>query len=170
MILSQLIIMNKFYLLSVFLLCSMQIFAQDIDSLEIAQKRKPLNEMQRDSVLINIHNNVDFLASIKLRDKSSIVGRYKVYRTTNIYNSLMLDTASGKITALQISINDDERRFEYPICDAVEKDLQWQIIGRFELYPTGNNYNFILLDTILGYSYQVQWSTKRSDCGIWEIR
>ena len=31
-------------------------------------------------------------------------------------------------------------------------------IGRFELYPTKNIYNFIMLDVINGETYQVQWS------------
>ena len=32
--------------------------------------------------------------------------------------------------------------------------------GRFELYPTKNMYNFILIDTEKGYTYQVQWHTE----------
>lgn len=170
MILSQLIFMKKFYLLFVFLLCSTQIHAQDIDSLETAPKLKTLTDIQRDTVLVNIQKSVDYLASSKLRDKRDLVGRYKVYRTANIYNNLMLDTATGKITALQISTSDDDHRIAYTICEVIEYDLEWQIIGRYELYPTGNNNNFILLDTLLGFSYQVQWSTKSSECGIWRIR
>lgn len=40
----------------------------------------------------------------------------------------------------------------------------WEDIeaGRFELYPTKNIYNFILIDTKKGYTYQVQWHTKES--------
>ena len=32
--------------------------------------------------------------------------------------------------------------------------------GRFKLYPTDNMYNFIMVDVILGNTYQVQWNTK----------
>ena len=32
--------------------------------------------------------------------------------------------------------------------------------GRFELYPTGNMYNFIMVDVIDGRSWQVQWSNE----------
>lgn len=91
------------------------------------------------------------------------VGRYKIYPTTNIYTSLKLDTASGRITALQISLG-DTYGIEYDITDAVVPDET--IIGRFELYPTKNNFNFILLDTIFGYAYQVQWSTNSEECMI----
>lgn len=54
-------------------------------------------------------------------------------------------------------------------CDAIETDYDWMIVGRYELYPTGNNYNFILIDTIFGRSYQVQWSTESNQCGKWRI-
>ena len=35
--------------------------------------------------------------------------------------------------------------------------------GRFKLYPTGNMYNFIMVDVINGRSWQVQWSTKKDE-------
>lgn len=80
-----------------------------------------------------------------------------------------MDTATGQVTALQIGINNDKSRFEYSVCDAIETDYDWMIVGRYELYPTGNNYNFILIDTIFGRSYQVQWSTESDQCGRWRI-
>ena len=139
---------------------------QTSDSVKVATK--PLTNIQRDSLLTNIGQNVRIIAN-ETSDLKHEVGRYKVYRTTNIYNSLKLDTASGRITALQIGINNDKSRFEYIVCNAIEDDPKWRIIGRYELYPTGNNFNFILIDTILGQAYQVQWSTKNEECGIWVI-
>ena len=139
---------------------------QTLDSVKVATK--PLTDIQRDSLLTNIGQNVRIIADETTGLKNK-VGRYKVYRTTNIYNSLKLDTASGRITALQIGINNDKSRFEYTVCNAIEDDPKWRIIGRYELYPTGNNFNFILIDTILGQAYQVQWSTKNEECGIWVI-
>ena len=38
-----------------------------------------------------------------------------------------------------------------------------EIPGRYELYPTQNIHTFILLDTVKGYTYQVQWSINGSD-------
>ena len=35
--------------------------------------------------------------------------------------------------------------------------------GRFKLYPTGNMYNFIMVDTIDGRTFQVQWSIKEEE-------
>lgn len=129
--------------------------------------RKPLTQLQRDSLLTTIGDDLHSLT----RDANyleSLIGRYKIYPTNNIYNSLMLDTSTGRVTAVQIGINNDNSRFQYKVCDAVETNYELAIVGRFELYPTGNNYNFILLDTLWGYTYQVQWSTD-NNCGIWRI-
>lgn len=117
-----------------------------------------LTDAQRDSVLARTQRAVSFIANTHL---TGGVGRYKVYPTKNNYNSLKLDTATGKVTALQISLN-DVYGMEYDITDAVVPDER--LIGRFELYPTNNVYNFILLDTIFGYAYQVQWSTNKDEC------
>ena len=35
--------------------------------------------------------------------------------------------------------------------------------GRFKLYPTGNMYNFIMVDVEMGDTWQVQWSTKENE-------
>lgn len=145
-------------------LCVLHAYGQDTDSyVEIVTQ--PLTEIQRDSLLTNIAKNTYHIADETILQNK--VGRYKVYRTSNIYNSLKLDTATGRITALQIGIDSDKKRFEYSVCDAVYPD--GEIIGRYELYPTGNNYNFILIDTIFGYSYQIQWTLNDEECGRWRI-
>lgn len=158
--------MKKICLIFISLIVVLNANGQVSDSAKVAAK--PLTDIQRDSLLTNIGQNVRIIAN-EASDLKHEVGRYKVYRTTNIYNSLKLDTASGRITALQIGINNDKSRFEYIVCNAIEDDPKWRIIGRYELYPTGNNFNFILIDTILGQAYQVQWSTKNEECGIWVI-
>ena len=137
------------------------------------------------------------------------IERYKVYETTNIYTSLLLDTATGKIWHLQIAtgdgdqlkyvLSDEQHAFteeqiteEYnedykyweetynskadSIVSAESKSL-WKPFpletrlamstiaknGRFKLYPTGNMYNFIMVDVINGRTWQVQWSTKENE-------
>ena len=137
-------------------------YGNPIDSL---MNGKPISDYHRDSIIYRIGESVGRISN-NVCGKTEI-GRYKVYKTENIYNSLKLDTATGKITALQIGMNDDSSRMEYTICEEVT--YYDSVIGRFELYPTGNRYNFILLDTIYGQAYQVQWSTKTKECGIWRI-
>ncbi len=139
------------------------VFAQSPDS--IKHVSEPLTEIQKDSVILSIKESTEYLAEKEYVKQK--IGRYKVYRTTNTYNSLKLDTATGAITALQIGINKDSNRMEYTIAEDL---ITWEIIvGRFELYPTGNMYNFILLDTFSGQAWQVQWGTKNSECGRWRI-
>ena len=52
-----------------------------------------------------------------------------------------------------------DTRFEVPLNSSdIAKNLnKSKKIGRYELYPTQNMYNFILLDQIDGDTYQVQW-------------
>lgn len=162
--------MKKLSLLIILFFSAVCGFAQTPDSVKVVEKPqpKPLTQEQRDSLLTSIQENVDYISDVFF-DKKKYLGRYKVYRTTNIYNNLKLDTSTGRITALQIGVGNSADRMEYEICDAIETDYDLQIVGRFELYPTGNNYNFILLDTMFGRSYQVQWSTKSDECGRWRI-
>ena len=134
------------------------------------------------------------------------IERYKVYNTTNIYTSLLLDSATGRIWQLQIGVGDTDR-LETVLSDrkiaksketitkewnklmeeweeeynskpdsiiSVEKKEKWKPYtlketlemrtiaknGRFKLYTTDNNYNFIMVDVINGNTYQVQWNTK----------
>ena len=39
---------------------------------------------------------------------------------------------------------------------AVSESSGWN--GRFDMYPTNNMYNFMMIDTETGQVYQVQWS------------
>ncbi len=137
------------------------------------------------------------------------IERYKVYETTNIYTSLLLDSATGKIWQLQIGLpdtdqlktvlsddvkawtvedltekhNDNMKEWEEEynskpdsIVTAEDKAYwkpttldykleNWRIAqnGRFKLYPTGNMYNYIMVDVIDGRTWQVQWSTKENE-------
>ena len=122
--------------------------------------QSPETQGQEDSSVVQIK---------ALLTKNAKVGRYKVYPTTNTYTSLRLDTATGEVYALQIGMNRDSERMKYLICDALWDEDDDLTIGRYELFPTKNIYNFILLDTINGNSFQIQWSTKSSECGRWLI-
>ena len=86
--------------------------------------------------------------------------RYRLFSTNNRWTFLKLDTMTGKIWQVQFSIDGDEYRFETPLSltDITNNLKQEKVIGRFTLYPTKNTYNFIMVDQIDGYTYQVQWS------------
>lgn len=82
---------------------------------------------------------------------------YKLYPTDNMYTFLELNTVTGQIWIVQWSTSGN--RFKY-ILDIKERIYSWddKIAGRFELYPTENMYNFVLLDNKDGRCWQVQWS------------
>lgn len=86
---------------------------------------------------------------------------YKLYPTDNIWTFLELETSSGRIWQVQYSTKGPDYRFRTQLNSV---PLVWDdeecFAGRFELYKTQNMYNFILLDTFDGRTWQVQWSTE----------
>lgn len=114
----------------------------------------------RDSTLMQIAKSLS-----EIHDRVSKSDRYKLYPTENIYNFLKLDTATGKIDQVQWSL-DSEKEGSVTIND---DDLSYETgNGTFELYPTKNIYQFLLLDKVTGRQWHVQWgmeNTKR-----WIIR
>lgn len=86
----------------------------------------------------------------------SLKNRYKLYKTENVYNLLRLDTKTGMIAQVQWSL-EDGKEGTFTIND---KDLTYGYgtgSGTFELYPTNNMYQFILLDKTNGRMWHVQW-------------
>lgn len=79
--------------------------------------------------------------------------RYKFYPTDNVYNFLKLDTRTGKIEQVQWSL-DTSNEGSVVIND---EDLSWYSGSSFELYPTKNIYQFLLLDKSNGRTWHVQW-------------
>ena len=92
--------------------------------------------------------------------------RYKLYPTFNMWTFLKLDTKLGVITQVQFSLNDDNE-FETPL-GSINLEGESKA-GRFELYPTTNNWTFILLDGETGAAYHVQWNQDASKRGIMPI-
>ena len=86
----------------------------------------------------------------------SLKNRFKLYQTENIFTFLQLDTKTGQIKQVQwsldsnnegsITINDDDLSYGFGYGS-----------GSFELYPTKNMFQFILLDKTDGRKWHVQW-------------
>lgn len=86
--------------------------------------------------------------------------RYKFYPTENIYNFIKLDTHTGRIEQVQWSL-DTNKEGSVSINN---EDLSWMSGSLFELYPTQNMYQFLLLDKTNGRAWHIQWGmedTKR---------
>lgn len=116
------------------------------------------HEMRVDSLLSKIDTlmiiNNQLLEHIDI-DLSSKT-RYKLYETENIYTLLRLDTKTGMIDQVQWSL-DSEKEGTFTING---EDLTYGFglgSGSFELYPTKNMYQFILINKTNGRMWHVQW-------------
>ena len=93
---------------------------------------------------------------------------YKLYPTENMWTFLKLDTRTGKVWQVQYSVNSDN----YGEVVVNDWDLTYgenDKAGRFELYPTKNIHNFLLLDKKDGIVVQVQWSMNADNRGLINI-
>ena len=125
-------------------------------SLSFAQSDIGNSSNRIDSMLVKIEGDIQetnsWLQYIGL--KISHENRYKLYPTENIYTFLQLDTKTGRIEQVQWSLDEDEEG-TMTINDI---DLTFgDSPGNFELYPTQNMYQFILLDKTDGRKLHVQW-------------
>ncbi len=93
--------------------------------------------------------------------------KYKLYKTQNIWTFLELNTCNGEVYKVQWTIDRNKHdRFVKFIGSANNMGnvlFRDYYPGRFELYDTDNIYNFILLDTYSGKTWQVQWGIKDSE-------
>lgn len=118
------------------------------------------HEQKVDSLLSKIDTllmiNNQLLEHLEIN--TSLKGRFKLYQTENIYTLLQLDTKTGKIEQVQWSLDSDKEG----TITINNDDLSWGYgygSGSFELYPTKNMYQFILIDKTDGRKWHVQWGT-----------
>lgn len=127
-----------------------------------AYAQKQSIEAVRDSVFDEILSKVDFIEDLMYEKYEKPC--YKLYKTSNIHIFLKLNTANGKIDLVQWSLDSDNEGSS----TINNEDLRFlkfgnEINGTFELYPTDNMYQFMLLDTIMGRMWHVQWGFKASE-------
>ncbi len=93
---------------------------------------------------------------------------YKLYPTKNMWTFLKLNTRNGQLWQVQFDVSGSNRGevdlSPITLCFSFEEKN-----GRFELYPTQNMYNFIMLDRVDGRTWQVQWSQDEENRGIIKI-
>ena len=121
---------------------------------------------QNDSLAMTTSNSIAIHASelVKLQDNKA--NRYKIYPTENIYILIKLDTHTGRLELIQWSLNTDN---EFSATLNGDDLSIYDGLNSFELYPTQNMYQFILLDKATGRNWHVQWGTKSSDLWIRRI-
>jgi len=67
---------------------------------------------------------------------------------------------------VHFTVKDDGGQGELVLNSLPLVSKEKEVNGRFTLYPTENMYNFLLLDQIDGYVYQVQWSMEAKNRGV----
>ncbi|WP_289202817.1 hypothetical protein [Bacteroides acidifaciens] len=67
-----------------------------------------------------------------------------------------MDTRTGRIEQVQWSLDTDKEGS----VSINNEDLSWSSGSLFELYPTQNMYQFLLLDKTNGRAWHVQWGMK----------
>ena len=118
--------------------------------------------------VFNIHaeSNTSFAV---VQNSANSNAKYILYPTTNMWAFLKLDTSTGIITQVHFSVGDDNRAEVNLNPYSLLGYDETQTNGRFALYPTQNMFNFILLDTKSGQTWQVQWSNDSDKRGIVKI-
>lgn len=87
--------------------------------------------------------------------------RFEIYRTENVFTSLLLDTRTGRLWQIAYSL--DNKHFEGRIpVSADDKASETGKNGRFSLTSTFNMWTFFLTDNITGAVWHCQFSIKDS--------
>lgn len=130
-------------------------------------------------LLIAFWTGINVMAEDSIRNTSvespmSIVYQYadenfKLYPTQNMYIFILLDTRNGRLELVQWSTKSSSRTRASLSYQRRISYSEEEIPGRFELYPTTNMYNFIMVDKIDGRTWQVQWAIEPEDRMVLQI-
>ena len=137
-----------------FLLCMLAV---------VGNAQKTYTQEERDSLLNRIEFHLD-----NIEFSMEVSQRYKIYKTENNYIFLKLDTRTGMIDLIQWNL-DEDKEFEAPL-NSERLTLLTSENGQFELIPTNNIFQFLLLDRNLGRVWHVQWGFKEKERWIRRIR
>ena len=139
------------YLLGLLLVCFASCFSQKSTSVDYERRVDSL--MLRIDTLIQLNNQLLEQLDIDL----SLKDRYKLYPTENIYTLLELDTKTGIVKQVQWGLDSQEEGTWYINSIDLNKWDGGYGSGSFELYPTKNMYQFILIDQTDGRKWHIQW-------------
>lgn len=131
----------------------------------MAQQKKPVSSnagASSNKELLKKLEKIDSLLQVAnarleiLEINTSLKNRYKLYPTENIYTFLELDTKTGIIRQVQWSLDVDKEGSVFINPTDLTLGLGFGS-NSFELYPTKNMYQFILIDKTDGRKWHVQW-------------
>ena len=128
-------------------------------SIGFSQTRQSNQQTKTDSLLTRIDSilQMNNLWLQHIETSQSFKQRYKLYQTENVYTLLQLDTKTGMIEQVQWSLGSEFEGSVTINAQDLSKNPYRYEAGSFELYPTKNMYQFILLDKEDGRKWHVQW-------------
>ena len=88
--------------------------------------------------------------------------RFKLYKTENIYNFLELDTKTGIIRQVKWSLDENKEGEMFINSEDLSIGKGYYGPGTFELYPTSNMFQFILIDKVYGRKWHIQWGMEEN--------
>ena len=156
----------KKIILGVLLVMSVCAYSQKA-STSAAVKTTVTHNSKHNERVDSILNRLDTLVQVtnmwleQIELNHSLKNKYKLYQTENIYTFLKLDTKTGQIEQVQWSLDSDKEG----TMTINDEDLTYGDSygsNSFELYPTKNMYQFILLNKTNGRMWHVQWGMKRT--------
>lgn len=103
-----------------------------------------------------------FAESKRIESNQDTKVPYRLFKTTNMWNFIQLDTVTGQMWQIQYDIQGDKRGSVILNSENLAENKK-SIVGRFTLYSTDNMWTFILLDQIDGDTWQVQWSFEENE-------
>jgi hypothetical protein len=149
--------MKKIIFIMLFITSSAMVFGQEVEN----------DSIVTDSISTEFAK--EKIVKVEGEVLTKTTDRFKIYPTSNMYNFLLLDTQTGRVWKIQWNLESNKRfQKEVSLKILVDYDEEW-INGRFELYPTENMHNFLLLDKIYGRVWQLQWSFEAKNNWITEI-
>ena len=117
----------------------------------------PLTTSTTSGQNLQTNTNLDKVKQSQIFDKN-----YQLSPTQNQWTFIKLDTRNGKMWQVQWGFSEKDRMES--TLNGVSLVLESEeSVGRFKLYNTDNMWNFILLDQLMGQTYQVQWSFTPSE-------
>ena len=117
-------------------------------------------------ISVNAYAKTPLESNVIRTNNDSIANNFSLYPTTNIWTFIKLNTTSGQIWQVQYGMEKNSRAIFDIYSDSLLLPKSKIVQGRFKLYPTQNNYTFILLDQIDGRTWQVQWAIEPEKRGI----
>ena len=93
-------------------------------------------------------------------EPDSMTSRFKLIKTENMWNFILLDEFAGRLWQVQFTVQGDEYALSIPINPSYLSDTK---VKKFEVQPLASMYQFYLINDENGEMWKFQWTTKGNE-------